>query len=121
MKSLFVKYDEIPWVEAIPGVRIKPIIVDKLGASIVELTKGVVTPPHEHEDEQIDFCLEGKLEIAIKDEKGERVEVFEKGMAFALEPHVAHGITALEDSVLLEMWAPADRLRKVSTIVSEAA
>lgn len=120
MKSLFVKYNEIPWKEAMPGVRIKPIIVDKLGASVVELDKGVITPPHEHDDEQIDFCLKGKMEISIKDEKGERVELFEEGMAFAIEPHVSHGITALEDSVLVEMWAPADRLRKVAMLVSEA-
>ena len=120
MKSLFIKYDEAPWVEAMPGVRIKPIIVDKLGASVVELKKGVVTPPHDHDDEQIDFCLKGKLEIAVKDDKGERIEPFEEGMAFALQSHVSHGITALEDSVLIEMWAPADRLRKVAMVVGEA-
>jgi quercetin dioxygenase-like cupin family protein len=119
MKSLFIKYDKAPWIQAAQGVRFKPIVVDKLGASIVEVSKGVQTPPHEHADEQIDFCLKGKLEISIKDDKGERVEMFEQGMAFALEPHVPHGIKALEDSVLIEIWAPADRFRKVAMLVSE--
>ena len=114
MKSIFVKYDDAPWIEPIPGFKYKPIVIDKLGGSIVELKKGVQTPPHEHDDEQLDFCLKGKLEITIKDEKGERVESFTEGMAFALEPHVLHGVKALEDCILIEAWTPADRHRKVA-------
>lgn len=120
MKSLFVQYDKTPWVEPIPGFRYKPIVIDKLGGSLVELDKGVVTPPHEHADEQIDFVIKGKVEIKLKDHKGERVEVVSAGMAFALDPHVLHGVTALEDSEIIEAWTPADRHEKVALLVKDA-
>ena len=117
MKSLFVKYDEAPWLEPLPGFKYKPIVIDQLGASIVELKKGLVTTPHEHADEQVDFLLTGKLEVTVKDEKGERVELVTEGMAFALEPHVLHGVKVLEDSLIIEAWAPAERFRKVAITV----
>jgi len=117
MKSIFVKYDDAQWVEPLSGFRYKPIVIDKLGASMVELKKGVETPPHEHDDEQLGFCLKGNIEFSIKDEKGERVESVTEGMAYALEPHVLHGVKALEDSILIEAWAPADRHRPVAITV----
>ena len=120
MKSLFVKYDEAPWLEPVPGFKFKPIVIDQLGASVVELTKGVVTTPHEHDDEQVDILLKGKLNITVKDERGERVESVNAGMAFALEPHVLHGVEALEDSLIIEAWAPAERFRAVAITVDEA-
>ena len=120
MKSLFINYSETPWVEPIPGFRYKPIVIDKLGGSLVELDKGVVTPPHEHPDEQLDFVLKGTIEINLKDNQGERKEIVTAGMAFALDPHVLHGVKALENSELIEAWTPADRHTKVALLVKDA-
>jgi quercetin dioxygenase-like cupin family protein len=119
MKSLFVQYDKTPWIEPIPGFRYKPIIIDKLGGSLVKLDKGVVTQPHAHADEQLDFILKGRIEIHLKDSKGERIEIVTAGMAFALDPHVLHGVKALDDSELIEAWTPADRHTKVALLVRE--
>lgn len=120
MKSLFIDYSETPWVEPLPGFRYKPIVISKLGGSLVELDKGVETPPHEHVDEQLDFVLKGSIEISLKDEKGERKEIVKAGMAFALDPHVLHGVKALEDSELIEAWTPADRHTKVALQVKDS-
>lgn len=114
MRSVIVQYDKAAWVEPLPGFKYKPIVIDKLGASLVELKKGVVTTPHEHDDEQVDFVLKGKISLTIKDDKGQRVETVSAGMAFALEPHVLHGVNAVEDTVIVEAWTPAERHRKVA-------
>ena len=109
MKALFVKYDELPWGEIIKGIYGKPIIVDKLGASIIKWDKGVEFPPHEHNDEQINFFLKGKMEWTVTDDSGERTEIVTEGTAIGMEPHVLHSGRALEDSEAVEIYYPSNR------------
>ena len=114
MRAMFVKYDEIQPVELTKGIYVKPLVVDKLAASIVKWDKGAEFGPHEHADEQIDFLLKGKMEWTVKDDSGERKEILTEGMAVGLEPYVFHAGKALEDSVAIEIFCPADRHREVA-------
>ena len=114
MRAVFVKYDEISPVEPRQGINLKPFMVDNLGASLIKWDKGVQVPAHDHADEQIDFCLKGKIEWTIKDESGERKEILTAGMVCGLEPHVVHTLNVLEDSVAIEIWCPADRHREIA-------
>jgi len=124
MRALIVKYDEIPAIEKSKGIRLKPIVVDKLAATIVTWDKGAEFGPEKHVDEQIDFILKGRMEWTIKDDLGDRKEILTEGMAIGLEPNVFHGGRALEDSMAVEIFCPADRhrelARQLGLIVSEA-
>jgi quercetin dioxygenase-like cupin family protein len=124
MRALVVKYDEIPPVERRKGIRLKPIVVDKLAATIVTWDKGAEFGPEKHVDEQIDFFFKGKMEWTIKDDLGERKEILTEGMAIALESYVFHGGKALEDSMAVEIFCPADRhrelARQLGLVVGEA-
>lgn len=123
MRAMFVKYDEIPFQEIQKGLKIKPLVVGKLCATIVTWDKGTEFGPHEHADEQIDFCLKGKMEWTIKDDSGERKEILTAGMACGLESYVYHAGKALEDTVAVEIFCPPDRhleiARKLGLIIGE--
>jgi quercetin dioxygenase-like cupin family protein len=113
MHGLFINYKDVPWIEVKKGIRFKPIIVNNVGGSLVEFDKGASTEPQSHADEQMSWCLKGKLEFMIEDDNGRRTEIFEEGMAYGLEPYVRHAITrAIEDSVVIEVWSPPERQRK---------
>ena len=123
MKALFVKYNEIPAVEGRKGIYVKPFVVDKLAAMIVRWDKGAEFGPEKHADEQMDFFLKGKMEWTVIDDSGERKEIVTEGMALGLEPYVIHGGRALEDSMAVEIFCPANRHRelakKLGLIVSD--
>ncbi len=113
MRGLFINYKDVPWIEIGKGIRYKPILVNNLGGSLVEFDKGASFEPHSHADEQMSWCLKGKMEFVVEDDSGQRTEIFQEGMAYGLEPFVRHGIVrTIEDSLLLEVWSPPERQRK---------
>ena len=120
MKAHFFKYSEIPWINWTPvmgescipakSMRLKPIgVADKVEASMIQFDKGAYSSPHEHADVQIGFCLKGKFEFTIRDESGEWKQMITPGMAYVFPPNVAHGERVLEDTELVEIWAPSER------------
>ena len=123
MKARFIKYNEIPAVEARKGIHVKPFVVDRLAAMIVRWDKGAEFGPEKHADEQIDFFLKGKMEWTVIDDSGERKEIVTEGMALGIESNVIHGGKALEDSMAVEIFCPSDRHRALAKtlglIVSE--
>ena len=115
-KAAFVHYDEISPVDYVKGVHVKPIMGDRVGATVVRFDKGLYLPAseHEHADEQIGFCLKGKMEWTIRDDSGEWTQMVTEGMAYVLPPHTAHGVRVLEDSVYIEIWCPPERHRETA-------
>ena len=67
------------------------------------LKKGMVVPEHSHENEQIAYVLEGALKFIFRD--GEAV--VRAGEMLIIPPNVPHAATALEDTIDLDIFAPA--------------
>ncbi len=57
---------------------------------------------HELKDETIYIC-NGKMELYIADNDGERSWTMEEGESFRIEPGVIHRMTALEDCNIFEV------------------
>ena len=68
----------------------------------VVLRKGALVPMHEHENEQIATVLEGRLRFVVGDDE----RVVEAGESVPLPANVPHGVEALEDSVVLDVFSP---------------
>src|SRR5882762_9904563 len=64
LASRFIETESIPWIETSPGSRMKVIYHDPATDMLTILSKlepGAGIPPHEHEDLEQTFVLEGSL------------------------------------------------------------
>jgi quercetin dioxygenase-like cupin family protein len=69
----------------------------------VSFKKGGVGEVHAHEaHEQASYIVKGSFEIVVGDEK----KVVTTGDSFYAGRNVPHGVTALEDSVILDVFTP---------------
>jgi len=68
----------------------------------IVLKKGAVVPMHQHMHEQISHVVEGALKFRID---AEEIAV-RAGEILCIPPHVPHEVTALEDSVALDIFNP---------------
>ena len=66
------------------------------------LKKGALVPLHEHMHEQISHVVEGALKFLLE----EKEVTVRAGEILCIPPLVPHGVTALEDSVALDIFNP---------------
>lgn len=83
----------------------KFINAEKLTLARLELKKGLVVPEHQHENEQISWVLEGKLQFDIN---GKTV-FLEAEEVLIIPPDIPHKVTAIEDTLSIEAFSPARR------------
>ncbi len=71
---------------------------------MVEVTfeDGAVGYLHSHTNEQVSCIQKGSFEVEINGEK----KVLKRGDSFYTAPNVVHGVVALEDSVILDVFTP---------------
>jgi len=71
---------------------------------LVEVTfkKGAVGYLHSHPHEQISYIQKGSFEVEINGEK----RILKAGDSFYAAPDVKHGVVALEDSVIVDVFTP---------------
>jgi quercetin dioxygenase-like cupin family protein len=68
----------------------------------IYLGKGGVVPRHSHENEQISHVLEGRLLFEFDSASYEVAA----GGIMEIPPNEPHSVTALEDSVAMDVFAP---------------
>lgn len=69
----------------------------------VHFKKGGVGTPHSHEDhEQIGYIIKGSFEVTVGAEK----KLLHQGDSFHAAKNETHGVIALEDSTLLDIFTP---------------
>ncbi|MBN1997057.1 cupin domain-containing protein [candidate division KSB1 bacterium] len=65
--------------------------------------KGGIGEPHCHEDhEQIGYIVSGKFLVRV----GEKMDVLGPGDSFYAGKGVIHGVEALEDAVIIDVFTP---------------
>ena len=65
--------------------------------------KGAVGAPHSHPHEQIGYIISGSL---LYKEDGQEDKVLVAGDTYYVAPDVVHGIVALEETKLLDIFTP---------------
>ena len=96
------RWDEEP-VEQL-GERIGRQVVhtEKMTVARLLFAAGALVPRHEHESEQVVTVISGRLRFVVGDEQLE----LGAGETIALPASVPHEVEALEDSVVLDAFAP---------------
>ena len=67
-----------------------------------EFVPGDTAPEHEHFHAQITYVIDGALEFTVDGE----TRVLRKGDSTFIAPHVVHKAIALEDTLIIDMFAP---------------
>jgi quercetin dioxygenase-like cupin family protein len=90
-------------VEMFPGV-VRRTLASGDRATVVEVTlaKGATVPSHSHEHEQVGYIARGRVRFEIG---GETQDVAE-GDSYLAPSNVPHGVTALEDSIAIDIFSP---------------
>jgi quercetin dioxygenase-like cupin family protein len=69
----------------------------------VSFKKGGVGEPHSHTDhEQVSYIVKGSFEVTV----GEDKQIMKVGDSFYAGKNVVHGVAALEDSIILDVFTP---------------
>lgn len=71
-------------------------------AAEVSFKKGSIGAMHSHPHEQIGYVLEGSFELNMDGEK----YIIKKGDTYYTKPNLQHGVVALEDGKLLDIFTP---------------
>ena len=101
---LFVKTEGVEWEVAGEGVRRKILAYDEnLMMVRVEFKSGAVGYLHTHPHRQVTYVESGRFEVEISGKK----EVLGRGDCFIVEPDEPHGVAALEDGGLVDVFTPA--------------
>jgi quercetin dioxygenase-like cupin family protein len=95
--------DSVQPVEMLPGVVRRTLNAgERTMLCVVTLARGAVVPSHTHPHEQIGYLARGRLRFRIGDEERELAE----GDSWLVPPNVPHVVTALEDSVAIDIFSP---------------
>lgn len=65
--------------------------------------KGAIGAKHSHPHEQIGYLISGSL---LYQEEGQEDKVLVAGDTYYVEPDVVHGVVALEETMLLDIFTP---------------
>jgi quercetin dioxygenase-like cupin family protein len=100
---MFKTNSEATPVEVFPGV-IRRTLSGGERTTLCEITlyKDAVVPLHSHEDEQTGYVMRGRMIFKIGDEERE----VGAGVGYLALSNVPHTLTALEDSVVIEVFSP---------------
>jgi quercetin dioxygenase-like cupin family protein len=69
----------------------------------VTFVKGAVGYLHHHPHRQVSYVERGAFEVRV----GEETKVLREGDCYFVPPDVPHGVTALEEASLIDVFAPA--------------
>ena len=86
-----------------PQITRKAIHSSSMTIARLELQKDAVVPAHSHHHEQITMVERGALQFAING--GE--QVVRAGESLVIPPHMPHGVVALEDTVVVDIFSPS--------------
>jgi quercetin dioxygenase-like cupin family protein len=97
-----VRWDEEPIEQLNPSIGRQMLNGAAMTLARITLASGAVVPEHHHENEQIATVLAGRLRFALGDEE----RAVGAGESVLIPGNVPHSVVALEDSVVLDVFAP---------------
>jgi quercetin dioxygenase-like cupin family protein len=69
----------------------------------LQLRRGALVPEHSHVHEQVAMVERGALKFSI----GGREQIVRAGESLVIPPHARHGVEALEDTAVIDVFSPA--------------
>lgn len=71
----------------------------------VNFKKGGIGEVHTHIHEQVSYIVRGSFEVTVENEK----RIIKQGDSFYVPSGIPHGVKALEDSTILDVFTPIRR------------
>lgn len=100
---MIVRNDDVKLNDLGGGVSRKILAhVENLMMVEVNFSKDAVGVIHAHVHEQVSYIIKGSFEVNIEGKK----EILKAGDTFYVLPNVLHGVLALEDSTILDVFTP---------------
>ena len=100
----FIEEKGIAWEDQGGGVRRKILGYDSdLMMTVVEFKQGSIGYRHMHPHRQVTYVRSGSFEVQVGAEK----HLLKSGDCFFILPNLEHGVVALEDSCLVDVFTPA--------------
>lgn len=101
---MYVENKEVALTDLGGGV-VRKVLAYSENIMSVELhfDKGAVGAKHSHPHEQIGYIISGSL---LFQEAGKEDKVLVTGDTYYVEPDVEHGVVALEETMLLDIFTP---------------
>lgn len=106
MEAQPYRWSEVPEVNVVPKLFRRMVNGQNAMVANIRLEKGCHVPVHDHSNEQIAVLLSGKVEWTIGPEGDERKVVMSGGEFLVIPPHARHGLTALEDTNIIDILSP---------------
>jgi quercetin dioxygenase-like cupin family protein len=118
MEAKEVRWEQLPIEQLAPLLTRRYVSTQTMTVAQFQLKRGCMVPQHQHENEQLSFILSGALKFTS--DKGEFV--VKAGGFFVIPPHTPHAAEAVEDSLVLDVFAPprADWERKADSYLRAA-
>jgi len=102
--ELFVQEERLDWETTGNGVQRKILGYDAAIMMVrVRFQKGSRGAVHSHPHRQVTLVEKGSFEVEIDREK----KKLKAGDSFFIPPDVQHGVLALEEGILLDVFTPA--------------
>lgn len=100
------RWDDLPVDHPMERIARRRIIGARMMISEVNLERGFVVPTHAHDNEQFACVMSGSLRFTIGDEGSGHEVVARAGDVMHLPSNVPHAAEALEDTRVLDLFAP---------------
>jgi quercetin dioxygenase-like cupin family protein len=95
-------WDQLPAEQMNPQIVRKVVHTGQMTIARLNIQKGAVVPEHAHINEQVANVERGALEFHI----GGKTIVVKAGESLEIPPNVPHGVVALEDCVVTDIFTP---------------
>lgn len=99
----YIFSDDIPWTPVDPGVERKILGYDgSLMMVCVRFERGAVGSLHRHVHRQVSYVQSGRFEVTIDG----ATRTLAAGDCFFVRPDLVHGVVALEEGILVDVFTP---------------
>ena len=104
MDDYFHSPKTIKTKEPVKGISIRSVYLDNVMLTHIEFEPGSIIPEHRHSNEQITLILEGKMDMAVGNEKKTVV----KGDVIVIPANIEHSAKILDEfTIAVDAWSPA--------------
>ena len=97
------EWNQVPAEQLSPQITRRAIHSGNMTVARLELLKDAVVSQHSHHNEQITMVERGALNFSI----GGGEKMVRAGETLVIPPNVPHGVVALEDTVVFDVFAPS--------------
>jgi len=103
LSDSFVQSSAVAWERMGEGVR-RQVLGHDPGLMLVsvQFEQGSTGPVHHHPHRQVSFIVAGRFQVRI----GAETRVLSAGDSFIIPPDMPHGVLALEDGALVDVFTP---------------